>query len=96
MDDEIVDHPMHGQLSLKRNNKPSGYVNVNPKMLAGGKVVYQAKARLDLNNKAQTKIGSSCADARECAINLAVYLKQHPPTPLVAGKKVGWSGVELY
>ena len=87
--DEVYDDPVRGRLTLKRSNiAASGFVDINKRILAGGKVVYYAKTRLDLNKKDQTKIGDTFNDARECAIELAAYLKEHPPVPKDGGKKV--------
>ena len=97
MEDDIVEHPTHGLLGLKRSStNQTGYVDVNKKELSGGRVGYYAKTRFDLNQKKQSKVGGSFNDARECAINLAVYLKENPPIPLdVAGRKVGWLRVAV-
>ena len=85
----VYHDPVRGQLTLKRSlTSATGYVDINKRILAGGKVVYYAKTRLDLNKKKQTKIGDTFNDARECAIELAAYLKEHPPVPKDGGKKV--------
>jgi hypothetical protein len=86
---EVYHDPVRGQLTLKRSlTSATRYVDINKRVLAGGKVVYYAKTRLDLNKKKQTKIGEPFNDARECAIHLAAYLKEHPPVPKDAGQKV--------
>ena len=73
---------------MKRKTNEIGYVDVNERSLANGNVVYYAKTRLDLNDSKQTKVGKKYDTARECAINLATYLKEHPPTALDPDRKV--------
>ena len=85
---DFCDDPVHGVLDLRAKVDGTGYMEVNKRVLATVKVVYYAKTRLDLNEKAQSKVGGNFDDARECAINLATYLKEHPPVPKVPGKKV--------
>ena len=86
--DDFYDDPIHGHLVLKRGIGQTGYEGITPKALAGGKVVYMAKTRLDLNKKGQTTLPGSFRSPREAAIFLATYLKENPPVPKVAGKKV--------
>ena len=76
-----------GPLELKSGKGESGYENVNKKADNGR---YYAKARLNLNLKEQTTLsgqGIGFVTARECAIHLASYLKEHPPIPKESGSK---------
>ena len=82
---EVYDDPVHGKLELKRKWDGTGYIDVNKRVYAGGRVGFYAKTRLDLNEKKQTKVGGNFGTAEECAIFLATYLKEHPPVPKVPG-----------
>ena len=88
--EDFYDDPELGRLEIKRGTSQTTYVDVCEKKLAKGKVVYYAKTRLDLNEGAQSKVGGTYENARECAINLAKYLKQHPPKPVApCGRHLG-------
>ena len=85
--DEVYNDPILGPLELKSGKGESGYENVNKKADNGR---YYAKARLNLNLKEQTTLsgqGIGFVTARECAIHLASYLKEHPPIPKESGSK---------
>ena len=85
---DFYNDPVHSVLDLRAKVGGTGYMDVNKRVLASGMVVYYAKTHLDLNEKAQSKVGGNFDDAKQCAINLATYLKEHPPVPKVPGKKV--------
>ena len=84
---EVYDDPVLGPLKLKKSGKgESGYENVNKRPNG----LFYAKARLNLNFKEQTTLsgqGIGFVTARECAIHLALYLKEHPPIPKDSGSK---------
>lgn len=82
-------HPLHGQLVLKRSLKnDTGYENIIKKWCKAKKAwQFYAKCRLDLNSSKQDVLeGSGCDTAKEAAIYMAVYLIENPPVPKQAGK----------
>ena len=86
--DEVYNDPVHGELKLQRSlRSATGYTFICIKRSRGG-IKYYPKIRLDLNKKRQTNLGEFTS-AKEAAIYLATYLKQHgAPTGAEAGKKV--------
>ena len=61
--EDIYNDPALGPLNLRSKVGGTGYVDINERRLANGKVVYYAKTRLDLNEKGQSKVGGNFSSA---------------------------------